>query len=160
MPRRVLYISVFCSLLLFLIQPVSVAQSAASAPLVGSWNFRAKPNSPTATIAVSGLLTFTSDGTVIETDTSEAALGATPAHGIWQPGPVPGHWFVRFSSLRANANGSLRSRRIVTLGITVNSTGDEFSGGFSFEVVDPTGHILTTGTGTIVGQLMPHPALP
>jgi hypothetical protein len=48
----------------------------------------------------------------------------------------------------------------VTLTVAVNSAGDQFSGGYSFEVVDPTGHVLTTVTGTLSGQLMQHPLLP
>jgi hypothetical protein len=44
--------------------------------------------------------------------------------------------------------------------VGLDSTGNEFSGGFSFEVVDPSGRVLTTGTGTIVAHRLVHPALP
>lgn len=160
MLHRRLSLFSFCTLLVSLIQPAAVAQSVSMSPLVGSWDFMARPSSSLNTTTVSGLLTFTSDGTVVESDTGEAAVHATPGHGIWQPSPVAGHWFVRFSSLTPNAVGSLHSRRIVTLTVAVNSAGDQFSGSYSFEVVDPTGHVLTTVTGTLSGQLMQHPLLP
>ena len=120
--RRLSLLS-FCALLVSLIQPAAVAQSVPMSPLVGSWDFTIKPSSSLNTTTVSGLLTFTSDGTVVEGDTSEAAVHATPGHGIWQPSPVAGHWFVRFTSLMPNANGSLHSRRIVTLTLAQNSAG-------------------------------------
>ena len=67
---------------------------------------------------------------------------------------------MRFTSLVANRGGSFHAKRIVTLEVAISSTGDEFSGGYSFEVVDPTGHVITTGSGTVEGQLMLHPLLP
>jgi hypothetical protein len=42
----------------------------------------------------------------------------------------------------------------------LDSTGNHFSGSYQFELVDPTGHILTTGSGTVSGQRIPHPLLP
>jgi hypothetical protein len=44
--------------------------------------------------------------------------------------------------------------------VGLNSTGDEFSGAYSFEVVEPSGQVLTTGIGTVIGKRMIHPLLP
>ena len=151
-----------CGLLFLGSHVVAGAQAAtAKHSLVGSWEFTEQPNSNAAeAFAVAGLATFLPSGNVIETDTSEAALGLTPGHGIWQPSPVFGHLFIRFTSLVANRDGSLRAKRIVTMTVALNSTGDEFTGGYSFEVVDPTAHVITTGSGTVDGRLMVHPLLP
>ena len=160
MRRNILIAFALCGLW-FAVQPVSMAQTATSKPsLVGSWEFTAKPNPDPSGTLVAGLITFTSDGTVVESDTGEAARHATPGHGIWQLGPTPGIWFIRFTSLDANRDGTLHSSRVVTITVTLNSTGDQFSGNYSFEVVDPTGHALTMGSGTVAGQLMVHPLLP
>jgi hypothetical protein len=107
---------------------------------------------------------------VIETDTSEVipvqisaggpVLRSTPGHGIWQPSPVFGSLFIRFVSLVANPNATLHSKKIVAMTVTLNSTGDQFSGSYSFELVDPTGHAITTGSGAVAGQLMVHLLLP
>jgi hypothetical protein len=83
----------------------------------------------------------------------------TPGHGIWQPGPVFGMLFVQFTNLFANLNSTLHSKRIVTMTVKLNSTGDQFSGGYSFEIDDPTGH-HTGGSGTVAANLMRHPLLP
>ena len=158
MRRKILIAFALCGLS-FAVQPTSIAQ-ASKPSLVGSWDFTAKPNPGPAGTQVAGLMTFTSDGSLIESDTSEVALRATPGHGIWQVGPTPGIWFIRFTSLTANRDGSLRSSKVVTITVTLNSTGDQFSGDYSFQIADPTGHVLNMGSGTVEGQLMVHPLLP
>ena len=149
-----------CGLMAFALQPMLLAQTGGTLPsLTGSWQFTEQSNSAAAA-TVSGLATFTSDGSVIETDTGEVAVRATPGHGIWQPGPAFGSLYIQFISLLANPNGSLHSKKTVTMLVTPNAAGDQFSGEYSFEVVDPTGHVPTTGSGIVTGQQIPHPALP
>jgi hypothetical protein len=129
--------------------------------LVGSWEFTATPNSGAHAFAPSfeGLATFTSDGSVVETDTS--VWPGASGHGIWQNGPIPGGYlFVRFTSLIAHFNGALHAKRTVTMTITVNSTGDGFDGSYGFEIVNTKGDVIATGSGDITGQLMKHPLLP
>jgi hypothetical protein len=158
MRRKILIAFAFCGLC-FATQPSLIAQTS-KPTLVGSWEFTAKPNPDPSGTQVAGLMTFTSDGTVVESDTSEVARHATPGHGIWQLGPTPGIWFIRFTSHQANRDGSLHSSRVVTITVTLNSTADQFSGNYSFQTVDPTGHVLTMGSGAVEGQLMVHPLLP
>jgi len=135
---------------------------AATAPtLVGSWEFTVMPttNAHTAAVSIEGLATFTSDGTVVETDTS--LWPSAHGQGIWQNGPIPGGYlFVRFTSLMANLNGALHTKRTVTMLITVNSTGDRFKGNYTFEVVNGKGDIIASGSGNVTGELMTHPLLP
>ena len=181
MSRKMPSTCLFCGLILLAI-PSGRAQSGTLASgLVGSWQLTLTPNVGKAAKAISGLATFTSDGTVIETDTSEtvpmpvsaqldtgrerasargAAVFGTPGHGIWQPSPVFGSLFIRFTSLFTNPDSTLRSKRIVTMTVTLNSTGDEFGGGYSFVMLEPTGQAITTGSGTVTAQLMTHPLLP
>lgn len=137
------------------------AQTGGTLPsLTGSWQFAEQSNSSAAAAVVSGLATFTSDGSVVETDTAEAAAHATPGHGVWQPAPAVGTVYIQFMRFLANPNGSLHSKKIVTMFVTPNTAGDQFTGDYSFEVVDPSGRVLTTGSGTVTGQLIPHPLLP
>jgi hypothetical protein len=162
MPRQILTTFTLCMLLLLPIHPVSRAQVGTTpTPLTGSWEFTLKPNSsPSGESLIAGLATFTSDGSVIETDTSEAGLHLTPGHGIWVPSPLVGRWFIRFTNLVASPNGTLRAKRILAMTAELNSTGDQFSGGYSFGTVDTSGHVIATGAGTVAGQLMVHPFLP
>jgi hypothetical protein len=44
--------------------------------------------------------------------------------------------------------------------VALNTTGDQFAGGYSFVVLDPTGHVIMTGSGTVRAKLMAHPLLP
>jgi hypothetical protein len=131
--------------------------------LVGAWEFTATPQ-PAASAAppsIEGLATFTSDGTVIETDTLSIVARVSPGHGIWQPGPIPGGYlFVRFMSLRPNPNGTLNTKQTVTMFLTVNSTGHQFSGPYSIQVVDANGDTISTSKGTVEGKLIVHPLLP
>jgi hypothetical protein len=136
---------------------------------VGAWQFTLAQGGSPASSSVAGLITFTSDATVVEDDVSEIAVApvtttsvapATGGQGIWQPSPVFGDLFVQFISLVANPKATLRARRIVTMTIALNSTHDKFRGGYSSEVVDSGGRVLSTGSGTVTGTLIPHPALP
>jgi hypothetical protein len=140
--------------------------------LAGSWQLTLTPAGPfpTPNATVQALATFTSDGSVIETDSSELALispavvataiRATPGHGIWQPAPAVGNLFIQFISLVVNQNQSLYARKTVTINGVLDSAGNNFSGTYSYVLVDPNGHVLNTGSGTVSGQRIPHPLLP
>jgi hypothetical protein len=106
---------------------------------------------------------------MIETDATEVVamttssgtrVYATPGHGIWQPGPVVGRLFIQFINLLVNPNETLHAKKTVTMTGTLDSTSNRFMGNYSFELVDPTGHVIATGSGTVTGQRIPHPALP
>jgi hypothetical protein len=176
MSKKMLSTCVLCGLILLAI-PSGRAQSGTLASgLVGSWELTLMPDAGNAPKAISGLATFTSDGTVIETDTSETtsmpvsaqldtgrervAVFGTPGHGIWQPSPVFPYLFIRFTNLFANPDSTLHSKKIVTMTVKLNTTDDQFSGSYSFVVLDPTGHAIMPGSGTVRAQLMAHPFLP
>jgi hypothetical protein len=86
-------------------------------------------------IQIPGLVTFTTDGSAIETDGSEfvpnpstTPINArTPGHGIWQTGPTPGSLYVEYISLVLNADGSLSARNVTTMLLALNSKGNQFS---------------------------------
>ena len=151
-------------ILIFMFVGCSLGQSALPS-LAGSWEFRLTPNSNTT--VVPGLATFTTDGSVIETDSSEVISGqilphtfATPGHGIWQPGPAIGNLFVQFTSIVTNSDGSLRAKKIYTMIVRLTANRTQFRGAYSFELVNPSQHSIGSGSGTVTGQLMVHPLLP
>ena len=154
MPRIIL---VACVPLLLLVALNPVMAQTTTPTLVGSWEFTATPEttSNASPPAIEGLATFTSDGTAIETDTTGILGRVSPGHGIWQNGPIPGGYlFVRFTSLVPNLNGTLHSKQILTMFLTLNSTGDEFSGPYDFQIVNASGGIISNGKGTVAGKLM------
>ena len=174
MPRNTLLPFIFCSLVVLAIQPMLAQSGPTASSLAGSWEFTLTPTpgpmaNPVA-ILIGGLATLTTDGSLVETDTTEVVpvqagpgkpvVYGTPGHGIWQSGPAIGSWFVRFTSLVANSNGTLYAKRILSMTVMLNAPGNQFSGGYGFEVVDITGRVITTGSGSVTGQLMVHPALP
>ena len=147
------------------------AQSSTPPPLAGSWQLTLTParqNPPATAPTIYALATFTTDGSVIETDSSEVApispavtaIHATGGHGIWQPAPAFGNLYIQFISLWVNQNGSLYARKTVTIGGALDSTGNNFSGSYSYVLADPNGGVLTTGSGMVAGQRIPHPLLP
>ena len=151
-------------------QPLA-AQVTAQLSLAGSWQLTLTPATPTASalIPIQGLATFTSDGSVIEADATEVVptIGSagttvygTPGHGIWQPGPAVGNLFIQFISLLVNHNETLHARKIVTITGALDSTGNHFRGNYDYELIDLTGHVIATGSGTVSGQKIPHPLLP
>ena len=160
------------SVLMSLAISLSAGQLFASEPsLAGSWEFTLRPISPTAValVPIEALATFTTDGSAVETDSTEAvpaltAAGSTiygtPAHGIWQPAPAVGTLFIRFTSLLVNHNGTLHARRVVTMSGVLDSTGNNFKGNYGFELIDPSGTVVATGSGSVKGQRIVHPLLP
>ena len=152
---------------------LAAAQATNPSSLTGSWQLTfiaaGPPASGSPAVPVAGLATFTSAGSVIETDATEAvpmmsaagsAVYSTPGHGVWQPGPAVGNFFIQFISLMVNRNTTLHAKKIVTITGALDSTGNQFSGNYNFRLVDPTGHVITMGSGTVAGQRIPHPLLP
>jgi hypothetical protein len=170
MRRTLLFAGICCGTALLASQPL-LAQTQNSTSLAGSWQFTLRSVSPAALalVPIEALATFTTDGSVVETDSTEVVpttssagntIYATPAHGIWQPAPAVGNLFIRFTSLLVNHNGTLHARKIVTISGALDSTGDKFKGSYGFELVDPTGRTIASGSGTVKGQRIPHPLLP
>ena len=148
-----------------------VAQITTSPSLARSWEMTLVPLLPPdpAMFPIPGLATFTSDGSVVETDSTEviptinsigATIYGTPGHGIWQPGPAVGNLFIQFVSFLVNHNETLHAKRTVTMTGRLDSTGNQFSGNYSFEVVDPSGRVIGTGSGSVTAQKIAHPLLP
>ena len=155
---------------LSVIEPLA-AQGPTPPPLAGSWQLTLTParqNPPLTAPTIYALATFTSDGSAIETDSSEVApvspavttLHATGAHGIWQPAPAFGNLYIQFISLVVNQSGNLYARKTVTIGGALDASGNNFSGSYSYVLADPNGGVLATGSGTVAGQRIPHPLLP
>jgi hypothetical protein len=171
MRRQILVACILCCLAAALtIQPGHARTAQNTQTLVGSWQLTLVPNVPPGdppTIAIPGLATFTSDETAIATaggvivgpvSSSTVSNGVTPAHGIWQPSPAVGRFFIKLIGLVTNANGSLQATRTFTTTVAPNAAGDQFSGAYTLEIVE--GNIVVISTGTVTGQLIPHPLLP
>lgn len=162
--------SIVCGLIAIALQPMSAA--AATPSLAGSWQFILTPTTPPSgtppVVEIPGLATFTTDGSVIETDGSEfvpnppsapPANPSTPGHGIWQTANTPATLYIEYISLVLNADGSLFARDITTMFVTPNTSVTQFTGSYTTEQVI-AGSTKIVSTGTVSGQLIPHVALP
>jgi hypothetical protein len=169
--RKTFLVSIICGLVAIAIQPMSAV--AAKPTLAGSWQFTLTPTTPPTTtppvIEIPGLATFTTDGSVIETDGTEfapstmsaspVATAGTPGHGIWQMANVPGSLYIEYISLVLNADGSLYAQNVTTMIVVLNTKGNQFTGGYT---TDQTIGTLTrvVSSGTVSGRLIPHVPLP
>ena len=121
---------------------VGMKPLAAQTPsLAGSWQLTLTPNPNPGGVepVILALATFTTDGSVIESDSSEVATippsvrsirAGTAGHGIWQPAPVPGNLFIQFISLIVNPNGTLYLTKKVTIAGAMDASGNNFSGSY------------------------------
>ena len=169
MRGKLLFACMSFGLSLSAVEP-GAAQATNLPSLAGSWQLTLTPVSPTASVLVrvAALATFTSDGSVIETDATEVvpmmvegtAVYGTPGHGIWQPGPAISNLFIQFISLMVNPNTALHAKKIVTITGSLDSAGNHFRGSYSYELVNPAGVVIATGSGTVTGHRIPHPLLP
>jgi hypothetical protein len=170
MSKRKLLAYIVCGLIAIAVRPTSAA--AATPGLTGSWQFTLTPILPhtgTPVVPIPGLATFTSDGSVIETDGSEFAINpasttpvstvGTPGHGIWEPGNTPISLYVQYFSLVLDPTGALYARNITTMMLSLNTTGNQFSGTYVTDQVIGTETKLLS-SGTVTGQLIPHSPLP
>ncbi len=150
----------------------TLAAQGTAPSLAGSWQLTltsAHPSPPVTAPTIYALATFTSDGSVIETDSSGGALPSatlrattrtTNGHGIWQPAPAVGNLFIQFINLVVTESGGLYGRKTVTISGALDAAGNNFSGTYSYVLADPAGGVLATGSGMVTGQRIPHPALP
>jgi hypothetical protein len=166
MSKRTPFASIFCGLIAIAVQPML----AATPSLAGSWEFTLTATTPTATppVEIPGLATFTTDGSVIETDGSEfapipsstaAVRASTPGHGIWQLANTPETLYVQYISLVLDADGALYARNVTTMFLTLNATGSMFTGAYTtVQAIGTLTRVLSSGT--VTGQLIPHVPLP
>ena len=169
MRGKLLFACMSFGLSLSAVEPVA-GQAANLPSLAGSWQLTLTPVSPTASVPVrvAAPATFTSDGSVIETDATEVvpmmvegtAVCGTPGHGIWQSGPAISNFFIQFISLLLNQNETLHAKKIVTITGSLDSTGNHFRGSYNYELVNPGGVVTVTGSGAVTRQKTPHPLLP
>jgi len=169
MPSRTLLITIVCGLAAVVALPTSMA--AATPSLAGSWHLSLVPTTAPIPITIPGLVTFTTDGSAIETDGSELVPGPatttgpvaiSPAHGIWQISPAMVSYYLQWFSVGVNADGSLNSTFVTTATVAfpANSTShDTFTGSYTTVESNASG-ISKTTSGTIKGTLIPHPKLP
>lgn len=166
MSRKMFFAAILCGLILFAISP-SQAQQTSS--LVGAWEFTLDPATKFPSNPIPGIITFNAEGNAIasvggveqgESLSENSTTAVSVAQGIWQPSPAIGNFFVKLISFSTNPNGAFRAKRTFTMTIALNATHDEFTGGYSYDVEDPTAHVLTTGSGTIKAHIIPHPLLP
>jgi hypothetical protein len=131
----------------------SFSQSNA-AHLVGSWKGAVTPTSPPGLQPFTSLITFTSDGTMIESRrlfVPASPLGPlleTPGHGAW--GRVDDREFdVHFVFLLQGAvSGSDIGTDNVHLRLRLDSTGTVLSGTFDSTIKDTSGNPVFTASGT------------
>jgi hypothetical protein len=172
MSGRVLFASIVGGLMILNLQPKSLL--AAQPSLAGSWTLAFTPSAPASTppVQTPGLATFTSDGSVIETDGTELAPGpptsagalsyGSPGHGIWQLLPSFTGFYILYDSISVDATGALYSISVTVATVTVTTTtsATALKGQYTTTTTGPTGTAPRTVTGTIAGTLIPHPPLP
>jgi hypothetical protein len=132
----------------------SFSQSNA-AHLAGSWKGAVVATSPPGLEPFTSLITFTSDGSVIETRrllVPQSPLGAafleTPGHGAWVR-IANGEFDVHFVFLLQDVvSGSEIGTDNVHLHLALDSTGTVLSGTFDSTIKDPFGNPIFTASGT------------
>jgi hypothetical protein len=142
----------------FLSLPV---QAQTNSLLTGTWEIVLQSNGSTPGPAVSGLASFIADGTMVETDGAEifkqpfgTNTKGTPGHGAWKAGATSGQWYISFFSLILNPNGTLFARKIIAATVGINPAGSQFQGTYQQQVVNPSGTVLSSSSGSLSGQLL------
>ncbi|MGB7924501.1 MAG: hypothetical protein WCF57_14765 [Pyrinomonadaceae bacterium] len=124
------------------------ASATAVEPIIGSWEATfTSVERPLPYPPIPALLTFTADGTVVETDGSlivpvvnpdEPTLYASPSHGVWRKIGT-NLYEVKFESMFVNSEAKFLARGVVTARIRIDPPGDTFRGTDTFQVFNPDG---------------------
>ncbi len=109
-----------------------------SAPIVGTWDVRVSPDGQAP---FSALLVFTRGGSVIETESDAPGTGL----GSWKRTGA-NTYAVAFKSFGFEATGEPGGSAFVRTVVTLN--GDTLSGPFKFDISDPAGNKVQSGSGT------------
>ena len=88
------------------------------------------------------MLTFHQGGTIMDGTTTPSAL-RTPAEGVWRHTADHAYAF-RMKSFTFNAQNVFTGWSIIAGELTVDSTGDLFTGPATVEVYDPNGVLVAT----------------
>lgn len=114
--------------------------------VVGSWFVTV---TPTVLPPFVGLTTFSADGGLSETNALTLASSLeSPGHGQWIR-IKPRRYAVTFVNLEVNPDGSFAGIGKVRSTITLGQTGNDWSGTFQVELLDPDGNLLFSDNGTV-----------
>jgi hypothetical protein len=112
--------------------------NARSAPIVGTWNVQV---TPTGAPTFAALLTFTPGGGVIETESDQPGT----ALGAWKR-MSPHRFAIAFETFFFTPSGP--GGHVVVRSVATLTKKNTLSGPFKFDVFDPTGKVVQSGSGT------------
>lgn len=125
--------------------------------LVGSWRatFTPIPGDPAQFPPIPALFTFTSDGTLVETDGGSLVpfmnTFGSPGHGVWRK--IGNHRYeIKNIILVVNSDMTLFLTGTIRLTVKVSANGDSFQGSATFSFLDPNGVDFGSGPENISGQ--------
>ena len=91
--------------------------------------------------------TFTSGGTMLNSDSGTPQALKTPGHGVW--GHISGNTYrFKFKSFSFDASGSFAGWTIINHEASLNSTADAYDSAGTAEVYAPNGNLIFTGCST------------
>ncbi len=111
---------------------------ARDARIVGTWNVEVTPDGESTFPAI---VTFTSDGSVIETEAGSPTTG----QGAWR-GVGDDRYAFAFTSFIVSPTGEPGGHVVVRSVVTLH--GDTANGRFTLTVYDAAGEVLQSGSGT------------
>ena len=161
MLRKIFAALATAAILALVVQP-ALAQTST---LTGSWQLTLVPNLPPGPpiIPIAGLANFTSDGGAVATaagvivgsDPSLSGTGLNPAFGNWNGAVIPGEFAIVLVGDITAANGALVATRNFRALVTFPQS-NEFTGSYTLTITDTSGNVLSSGSGTITGNFIPH----
>ena len=138
-------------------QLVRVADSgASSAPIVGLWAMRFvaenSPGTPNGTVVDWGYVEWHSDGTELMNSGGHAPATGNFCMGVWaQTGPSAyklNHYALSYDA----TTGLLANYVHVHEQVTLDPTGNQYSGSFNIDITDPSGNPVATVKGIVSAQ--------
>jgi hypothetical protein len=128
--------------------------------IVGAWKINfVSQTSPPQFQPIPGVITFTSDGTVVESDGGEVAPTVIPGvptqygtagHGVWKR-REDGEVVLKLLEIFVFGNNTLSATGTLKFRLKLDDD-DAFFGSGTFEFVDPNGNVLASGAENLEGK--------
>ena len=117
--------------------------------LIGTWKVTVSPDGGIPPFQAYNV--FTLDGNSLEFDNSNPPAAQTIAVGPWTSTGPNRYAFTEINQLfddKGNPAGELKVRATIEM----TGIGDTFNSQFKFDVSDPNGNVVFSGSGTAVGK--------
>ena len=121
--------------------------------LVGTWDVQVTTRDCQTSAAqrtFPSILTYSADGTLIESTSGMPQAAKTPGHGVWSH-IRDNTYYIKFKSVRFDASGNLAGSTVISQILSLSNHGNAAESTGTVELFAPNGTLVVTVCSTSTG---------